>query len=96
MRYIVNDDLHDDLYLPYPTIEAAMVEIRRRVALPWDHDDNQAPCASWKTCERQYSIYEYDEETGDECRRLHICTICADGLFWAEGFEDELIRWQAV
>jgi|GEM_PF-804171 len=97
MFYVIEDDLHCDIYIRFDRCDAAVTEIRRRVALPWDDDENQVPCLDWETCERQYWIYECDDSKGSEYegRRLHMVTISAEGVAWSEGFADGS-GWQDV
>lgn len=90
MYYVIDDDLHYDLHIRFERFDDAVTEIRRRMALPWDDEENQASCIDWETCERQYWIFEYDDSsgTGYEVRKLHVATISAEGAVWVEGFED--------
>ncbi len=98
MTYVFEDDLHFDVTRIFPTVEAAMGEIRRRVALPYEHEDNEAPCVS-PTCGcRRYCIYECGERdlpyAGYPGRKVHVCTISAEGVVWEDGFEAELTNWE--
>lgn len=79
MFYVSDDDLHCDLYIRFTQFDEAIAEIRRRVALPWDHEDNQASCIGWETCERQYWTFEYGASE-HEVRKLHVATISAGGV----------------
>lgn len=98
MRYFVDDDLHFDVTMPFPTVEEAMAEIRRRVALLYEHEDNESPCISPTCGRREYCIYKCEE--GDfpfpgEGRKVHVCTISAEGVVWEDDFEEILAKWKA-
>lgn len=90
----IEDDIHAELEGPFATFENAVAELHRRAAIAWDSPPNQAPCASWRTCGRQYFIREYDNsETGRVLRETHVFDISSNGVNWIEGFEKE---WQKV
>lgn len=63
----------------YSSFDEAMAELKRRADLPWDEPPNVAPCASWKSCGRNYEIVEYDTSARPwkELRRVPVLEISA-------------------
>ncbi|HYC99972.1 MAG TPA: hypothetical protein VEB22_01995 [Phycisphaerales bacterium] len=84
----IEDDIHCELDGPYPTVDEAVAELRRRATIAWDAPPNQAPCTSWKTCGREYYVVEYrgEGDSAEVLRRLHVLGISAKGVVWAEGY----------
>lgn len=80
MTFTIEDELHAELCGEYPTLEAAIAELRRRMQLPWDHDLNVAPCMSWRTCGRHYEIVEYGAD--GEQQRIPALNVSAEGVVW--------------
>ena len=68
----------------FQTFDAAMAELRRLAAIPWDQPPNVAPCQGWRTCGRSYEIVEYDESSQSwrELRRIPALRVSAKGIEW--------------
>jgi hypothetical protein len=59
--FVLHDERHAELQDgEFTSLFEAMVELRRRSALPWNEEPNVAPCTSWQTCGRTYAVVEYD------------------------------------
>lgn len=58
--FTVEDDFHGEPGAEFATKEEAVAELQRLAALPWNEPPNLAPCTSWQTCGRSYTIAEYD------------------------------------
>ena len=88
--FVIEDELHAE---PQPgeftTLQDAVDELRRRAAIPWNAEPNQAPCASWETCGRKYEVVEFDASDSPrrEIGRTTVLEISADGIHWWTGFE---------
>ena len=85
MTFIIEDELHAEPQVgEYPTLSAAIGELQRRAAIPWDRAPNVAPCSSWKTCGRRYHVIEYDSSLRPwkELRRIDALEINASGVRW--------------
>ena len=82
--FIIDDEAHAESQGEFPTFEAAVAELRRRAAIPWDQPPNMAPCTSWQTCGREYNIIEYDGSSGshNELRRVRALEISAREVLW--------------
>jgi hypothetical protein len=82
--FIVEDEVHAAWLGEYPSFAAALADLKDRSAKPWDSKENVAPCSSWKTCERQYLIIEYDNthQPWTEIARTPIFTISQQGIVW--------------
>ncbi len=59
-KFIIEDEAHAALQGEYAIFEDAVVELKKRMEIPWDQKPNVCPCTSWKTCGRNYEIIEYD------------------------------------
>jgi hypothetical protein len=83
--FIIEDERHAE---PQPgrfdTLAAAVEELKRRSALPWDEPPNAAPCRGWRTCGRLYEIVEYDTSAAPwrELLRLPCLEVSASGAHW--------------
>jgi hypothetical protein len=83
--FVIEDELHAEAQAgEFQTFDAAMAELRRRAAIPWDESPNVAPCQSWRTCGRSYEIIEYDVSAHPrrEVRRLPALRVSAKGAEW--------------
>jgi len=81
----IEDDIHAELQEgAYTTFDEAMTELRRRARLPWNETPNIPPCTSWRTCERKYTIIEYDESVDPwhELRRTPALSLSAKAVRW--------------
>ena len=69
----------------YPSLVAALAELRRRAEIPWDQPPNAAPCSSSHDCGRAYEVVEYDVSVHPwkELRRVAALEIDARGVRWA-------------
>ena len=88
--FVIDDDIHCDLWSTFPTFELALAELRRRAQLPWDQEPNRAPCKQWRTCGRRYVVMELEnsqEIPRKVLRRDIVLKVSAGGAEWAEGFE---------
>lgn len=87
--YCVEDELHSEDLGDFPSRDEALAEIGRRVAEPWNGPDNIAPCISWRTCGRNYTIVRYDDSTmpWSELSREFVAKISAAGVSWQPGYE---------
>lgn len=66
MRWVIMDDSHSEEIGNFASQEAALWELKRLAALPWDGLENRAPCTSWRTCSRCYVIRRTDANLYDE------------------------------
>ena len=83
--FIIDDDIHCELQDgEYNSFDEALHELKRRSLIPWDEYPNRCPCTSWKTCERNYSIIEYDPSSipYKEIQKVFVLTISAKGVNW--------------
>ena len=86
--FVIEDEIHCDWHGQYATFEAAVTELRRRAAIPWDQPPNAAPCMSSNTCGREYVIIEFDDSClpWKELRRVPVFDVSAGGVKWHSGF----------
>jgi hypothetical protein len=88
--FIIEDESHCEFCGDFDSFEGAVAELRRRAELPWDSDENRAPCVQWRTCGRAYQVIEYDKEhkPWKQLNRTDVLlSVSADGAVWASGFE---------
>jgi hypothetical protein len=87
----IQDNRHSELHGDFPTFEAAIAELKRRAATPWDEPPNRAPCRSWRKCGRDYEVTEFDtaEQPWKLLRRVPVLTVSADGVRWSSDFGPE-------
>ena len=88
--FIIEDELHDEKQEgEFATFDDAIAELRRRAAIPWDAEPNQAPCAFWETCGRRYEVLELDTPRSGrrEVHRTTVLEMSAKGIHWSPGFE---------
>jgi len=90
--FVIEDERHAEHHGEFPTLHDAIVELRRRVSIPWDQAPNVAPCMSWETCGREYVVIEYDDSslTWKELQRVRVVEISALGVRWSSGMEGAL------
>jgi hypothetical protein len=60
-KFVIEDELHAEQHGEFSELEDAVLELRRRAEIPWDHEPNKAPCQNWPTCGRTYEIIEFDD-----------------------------------
>lgn len=85
----IDDEFHADLLDgDFPSFEAALAQVRRLAALPWDSEPNQALCINWQDCGRLYQIVEYDTAGPywTEIKETPVVEISRQGVIWREGF----------
>ena len=89
--FVIEDEIHAEPQGEFPDKNAALAELKRRAALPWDQEPNAAPCSSWRTCGRKYELIQYDvtQSPWQELNRVTVLEISASGIKWASGFEDD-------
>jgi hypothetical protein len=81
--FVIEDELHAELHGEFETLDAALAELRRRAALPWDKPPNLAPCTSWRTGGRHYIVREYDDGSPPGLvRSVDVLNVSASGPQW--------------
>jgi hypothetical protein len=82
--FLIEDELHCEHVGHYTRLDEAVAELRRLAELPWDEAPNQAPCMSWRTCERRYVLTEYEDRGGDwtVLSRTPALNVSAEGKTW--------------
>lgn len=84
MMFAIQDEAHAEMSDAFPTREAAVDELLRLRAIAWDQPPNKAPCISWRTCGRRYSLIEFDERFTPW--RILSCVpaldVSAEGVTW--------------
>src|SRR3712207_4925857 len=89
--FVIEDELHAEWIGEFSTYEEVLAEVRRLANVPWNQRPNCAPCMSWRTCGRDYWLLEYDETQlpWTQVRRVRVLEVSAEGVRWADGFQDE-------
>jgi len=88
--FIIGDERHAEPQEgEFATFADAMVELRRRAALPWNEPPNVAPCTNWRECGRKYEVIEYDDSAKPwrELRRHAVLEVSALGATWFQPHE---------
>jgi len=82
--FIIEDEIHAEWCGEFESFSEAFAELQNRSKIPWDQKPNVCPCMSWKTCEREYSIVEFDSSTEPwrQISRKPVLTISAKGAIW--------------
>ena len=85
--FIIEDERHAEHDGRFATFEQALVELRRRAAIPWNEEPNVAPCTGWQTCGRDYAIVEFDDSKmpWKEIRRVPALQLSDAGARWFDG-----------
>src|ERR1051325_10985432 len=79
----IEDELHDESCGEFETMEAALAELRRLAAIPWNREPNRCPCVNWRNCGRHYEISEYDaSDPVPELRRIRALEVSESGAKW--------------
>jgi hypothetical protein len=81
----LEDELHAEIQDgEFETLDAALMELRRRAQWPWDAPPNVAPCQSWRACGRRYELVEYDHAgaSWNELSRTSVLEIDSAGARW--------------
>lgn len=89
IKFSIEDDVHAEWQGDYASLDDALSELQRRSNLSWDEKPNVCPCTGWKTCERLYTITEYDtsDTTWTPLSEHEVLTISHKVVLWHEGFE---------
>ena len=89
IKFSIEDEVHAEWQGDFLSFEAAMEELVRRAKLAWDQPPNRCPCSGWKTCERIYTITEF--EVGDSQLKVinesEVLTVSSKGAVWFDGFK---------
>ena len=82
--FVIEDEKHAENQGEYPSFEAAVTELQKRMTIPWDQEPNRCPCEAWETCGRTYEIVEYDTDIQPwkELNRKAILNISATETSW--------------
>jgi len=81
--FLIEDELHSERQDgEFATLEAAITELRRLAAIPWNEPPNVAPCQSWQTCGRKYEVIEYDASAKQEVPRIPGLHLSSKGVEW--------------
>jgi len=83
VAFVIEDDIHAEHVGPFHSFDAAMSELQRLAAIAWDQPPNRCPCTSWRTCEREYSIIEYDDLAASSKSLGPTLNISAKGVQWS-------------
>jgi hypothetical protein len=88
MIFIIEDENHAEMCGEFSSFDEALTELRSRAAISWDSEPNACPCASRNTCERDYSIVEYDnaQMPWKEVKRISVLKVSIKGSFWSKEF----------
>lgn len=81
MAFIVEDEAHAERQGEFPTFQAAVADLKRRAAEPWDSELNRAPCINWQSCSPRYEIIEQDVD-GREIARVPVLKMSVNGPQW--------------
>jgi hypothetical protein len=82
--FVVEDEFHAERIGHYPSLQEAILELKRLAQIPWDQDPNTAPCTNWRTCGRDYVVIEFDgsQLPWKELRRIPVFEITVNGIIW--------------
>ncbi|MEG3155308.1 hypothetical protein [Sphingomonas sp. RB1R13] len=82
--FAIEDELHGEPGAEFATRDEAMAELQRLATLPWDEPPNRAPCMSWETCGRNYSVVEYDQSCTPwrQCSVIPMIEMSSKGVKW--------------
>jgi hypothetical protein len=90
--FVIEDERHAEPQDgEFPTLSEAVIELKRRAALPWNEAPNLAPCTNWKTCGRTYEVIEYDtsDKPWKEIRRIAFLEITSSGAKWLTPIDEK-------
>ncbi len=81
---VIEYEMHDEQCGEFSSYEMALAELQRRAELPWDQSPNRCPCTSWRSCQREYEIVDYDvsERPWRRVKANPILQVSADGAVW--------------
>ena len=80
--FYVEDEWHCETVESYDSYSQALDAIQQLALLAWNEPPNRAPCSSWETCGRLYSIVEYDTAASQQIASTPIVEIDAKGTRW--------------
>jgi hypothetical protein len=60
LKFVVEDDFHSSTVATFSSRNEALAFIDRLRSDP-EAEENRAPCASWRTCRREYYLLDYDD-----------------------------------
>jgi hypothetical protein len=82
--FVIADERHGESRGQFETFDQAIREVQQLAEIRWDEAPNRAPCISWRTCGRSYSVREYDESTvpRELLRDVAVCEVSASGVSW--------------
>ena len=89
---LIEDNRHSELQkLEFADFEAALQELRRRAAIPWNETPNRAPCSNWRKCGREYWLVQFDNDKvpWNRLRGVKVLTVLPHGVSWSRGYEQE-------
>lgn len=97
MIVVIKDELHAESQGSFPTLDAALTELRRRATIPWNQAPNLCTCLCWETCHRDLAVIEYDNSVKPwkVLRRWGYLEISSEGVFWSRDFKDGRIQLRA-
>lgn len=90
--FVIEDEAHQDIFWKFDRRDAAIGELRRVAAVPWNEQPNAAPCANREHCGRRYELVEYDTSAGEPWRELSrepALEISAREIRWYSGASAE-------
>ena len=81
--FVIEDELHAEWIGEFPDRESALGRLRELAEIPWDQPPNLPPCMSWRTCGRNYQIYQYDPRDPERLLgNVLALSISAEGVTW--------------
>ena len=89
--FVIEDEIHAEWCGEFRSFEEALAELKTRSGISWDSEPNRCPCISWKTCERKYSIIEFDasQDPWRQISRTPVLAVSSKGTVWEKGFRIE-------
>ena len=81
----IEDERHAEAHGTYATEAEAVAELKRRSRVPWNEEQNRAPCTNWANCGRSYELVEYDDSKlphWQELTRIRVLDVSASGVRW--------------
>lgn len=94
MIAVIKDEFHAEVQGQFATVEAALIELRRRADAPWDQSPNLCPCTCWETCHRDLVVIEYDDSVKPwkQLHRWGCLEISCNGALWYGDFRNGRIQ----
>ncbi len=87
-HFAIEDQWHAETIGRFESFQAALDELTRLAAIPWDQQPNKAPCVSWQTCGRKYEILEWDTSDAPWAllSKADVLDVSAEGAKWLGDF----------